>query len=219
MIKKSIGWLLEKLLNLFDREIKREDIRDYVRGEYKLFQKAEGLNPAYEADLAELADMLNDLGWLEGKKGASSKKENDTRMDAGWLAQFKDKKVYSRGVLLPGSGRYLDLLDETARGAERKLAADCMEKILRHVEVKREKSLRKFTEEIGDRQAWLERLDISLLFSRTARRHHDLRFLNASLKMNEWYLHELRNSTQAEIKLRLLLALAEQEKSAGELLV
>lgn len=218
MIKTLIGWLLEKLLILFDHEAGREDVRSYVCKKYNRFQKAGHPSRAYLADLAELTELMKDLGWLENEKDITRKKDKDTRVDTHWLEQFKNKKAFSRGALLPGSGKYLDLLDETTHGEDKALVADAMEKLLRHVEVKREKSLRKFTEDIGERQAWLERLDISLLFSRAARRHRDLRFLNASLKMNEWYLRQITPPELDEVNARLLLALAEQEKSAGELL-
>ena len=218
MIKRLTGRLLEKLAALFSHETSREDIEGYVCGQYRRFQKKGHLSPACLADLAELSGLMNDLGWLEGEKDKVGKKEGDTRVDIRWMEQFKNKKIFSRGALLPGSGKALDLLDESDRGKDKTLVADTMEKLLRHVEVKREKSLNKFAEEIGERQVWLERLDVSLLFSRAARRHRDLRFLNTSLKMNEWYLRQIKPSALDEVNARLLLALAEQEKSAGELL-
>jgi hypothetical protein len=86
------------------------------------------------------------------------------------------------------------------------------------VEVKRQNALRKFSPILPTEAQWLERCDVSILFSRIARRRGDLRFLNAAFKMNEWYLKELRSLNMDTVQVRLLLALAEQELSAGELL-
>jgi hypothetical protein len=87
------------------------------------------------------------------------------------------------------------------------------------VEVKREKALRKFARETSTEQQWMERCNISILFSRSARRRKDLRFLNTALKMNEWYLREARKMRTDHCAVRFLTALAEQEISARELLI
>ncbi len=98
------------------------------------------------------------------------------------------------------------------------MPAETLENLLRQVEVKRERSLRKFTREISTDQQKLERCDVSILFSRVARRRRDLRFLNAALKLNEWNMHEFKDAANDVCTARLLIALAEQEISAKELL-
>ena len=105
-----------------------------------------------------------------------------------------------------------------ALSASGKQADACMENLLRHVEVKRRQALRKFSPILSIEAQCLERCDVSILFSRFARRRGDLRFLNAALKMNEWYLKEVRSLNMDMVQVRLLLALAEQELSARELL-
>jgi hypothetical protein len=105
-------------------------------------------------------------------------------------------------------------MESNADPTDQKELADILEKLLKHVEVKREHALQKFTQKIPAEQQWLERCDISILFSHTARRWHDLRFLNTALKMNEWYINELGRTSSDLCAARLLIALAEQELSA-----
>ena len=62
-----------------------------------------------------------------------------------------------------------------------------LESILRIVEVKRKKILNAFSQELTDDEKIREGLRISILLSRASRRHRDLRYLNAALKMNDWY--------------------------------
>ena len=207
MIRKALGWLLELLAGLLDREIDPQKIREYIEGKYSSLQDRSDLGKTVEKDLADLRRTMIELGWLSGGQPLyEDVAKSEFQAETGW---------FGRQGLTPGAGQELDRLD--SQGESRQVS-EILEKLLRHVEVKREKSLGKFTQSLTPAQAWLERCNVSILFSRAARRHHDLRFLNAALKMNEWYFQKIGNSRSPEITTRYLLALAEQELSAKELL-
>lgn len=218
MIKRFTGWFLEKLVGLLSYDPGPEDIRRFVQEHFQRFKEDERSKIENQADLTVLQVCMIDLGWLDHRQKVSTPKHEVGEIDQQWLTCLKDKKIFTKGVLQPGSGKYLDMLDEAAQSTEKALTADVLEKLLRHVEIRREKSLGKFTKDITEEQNWIEKFDISILFSRTARRHNDLRFLNAAMKMNEWYMAKLKTSKLDKSMARLLLALAEGEISARELL-
>lgn len=218
MVKRLSGWILERLIGLFDRNPDQGDIRAFIERHYTRLWGKKNLPEECMHDLVRLERLLVELGWESPglEEAASEKRTEESHPEQ--FAHLRDKEVFGLEGLQPGCGQYLDKLDQSAKNNERAVAADIMERLLRHVEVRREKSLSKFCAGISEEQQWMERYDISILFSRTARRHHDLRFLNAALKMNEWYLGRINSSAPNERLARLLLALAEQELSAREML-
>jgi hypothetical protein len=86
------------------------------------------------------------------------------------------------------------------------------------VEIKRKKALQTFSQDLSADNMFIEGLSISILFSRAARRHADLRFLNATLKMNDWYFPKFRSKVGGKPIIYYLVALTEQELSVAELL-
>ncbi len=209
MPKRGMGRLLDRMLSVFDHEIGTEDVRVMVEEGYHHLACQGALSIEAREDLGLLGNLLAKLGWKT--YGNPAKLAVKLPSPSG----FKDmstENCFVRGALRLGCGRYLDALSSTGEEADASV-----ESLLRHVEVKRQRALRKFTRELADEAQWLERCDVSILFSRFARRRHDLRFLNAAFKMNEWYLKEIRGASGV-VQARQLVALAEQELSAQELL-
>ncbi|MDK2979797.1 MAG: hypothetical protein PWQ55_144 [Chloroflexota bacterium] len=209
MLKRGAGRVLDGALRAFDQQLTAQEVRDFVEAGYHRL--------ACQGDLAE--EARQDLRLLEGLMAGMDWQTYGTalapQVDRPSPEAFKDLTVencYVRGVLQPGCGRYLDVLSGTGPQADA-----CLEKLLRHVEVKRRKALRKFNRELSAEDQWLERCDVCILFSRFARRRKDLRFLNAAFKLNEWYFREISAASET-VQVRQLLSLAEQEASAGELL-
>jgi hypothetical protein len=92
-----------------------------------------------------------------------------------------------------------------------------MERLLRHVEVRRKDSLPTHpTHSDQDRQ--LIRHDIALCFVTAARRWDDVRFLNAALKLNDWSYRSYRGRAIMPSLSRYLLALTECELALREVL-
>ena len=113
-------------------------------------------------------------------------------------------------------GNYLDILDHSNKDHLAFVKA-AMESLLKHVEIKRKKFLKAFSHNLSIREMFLEGLAISVLFSRYAYRHKDLRFLNTAFKINDWAFPKLKRENNSKSLSLFLLALTEQEKSAQEL--
>ncbi len=214
MIKKALGWLLGLMAGWFDHETSVENVREFVEKHYRSLALKQNLPEETRNDMAQLRKLLLQLGWQAGEKADLNVKEKEKTGQAPLdFADLNPANCFERGVLRPGCGRYLDQF--STANAERDVL---MQRLLRHVEVKRQASLQKFSQELPAEAQWLERCDISILFSHYARRTRDLRFLNAAFKLDEWNIKMMRRSLSDAGRVRLLLALAEQEISAKELL-
>jgi hypothetical protein len=204
-----MGCVLEGMLRSFEHEISAQDVRATVEEGYHRLACKDDLAQDARLDLGLLENLMGELGWQ--MYGAPTSFET-TLPSTAEFEEMSVESCFAHGVLQPGCGRYLDALSSSGTQADA-----LIEGLLRHVEVKRQNALRKFSPILSTQAGWLERCDISILFSRFARRRGDLRFLNAALKMNEWYLKESHGASET-VQARLLLALAEQELSAQELL-
>lgn len=218
MIKNFMDFGLKLLLAKFDESVNANEVREYVMEHYARLTRSGMAGEALDQELTRLEQLLLQLGWI--KSGARREISEEIREKGDWQGYnwLAEDACFSKDGLEPGCGQFLDWMEASTEQENGQLVSDNLENLLRHVEVKREKSLRKFTREITDGQKILERCDISILFSRTARRRHDLRFLNAALKMNEWFMRELKHASNDVCMSRLLIALAEGEISARELL-
>ena len=143
---------------------------------------------------------------------ATSGIQNRLHSARTWLADCTHKGVVSKSVVKRDAGKMLDTIRSHAN--EPTELKPHLEKLLRHVEVRRERCLTDFdppTATLSDR--WRQLLDVAILFSRYARQHRDIRFLNAALKLGDWALDGGAERLGPEIDARLLLSLAEQEAS------
>lgn len=134
-----------------------------------------------------------------------------------WTGSLPQGKVVSGQHIQPGSGRFLSVLLQEARPDQEDFLKRSLESLLRHVETRRKTSLC-LTEPRAAHEAWLEKHDVSILFSRGARRFQDLRLLNAAAKLNDWAFRAHRRLHPGRALIRYLLALAEYERTARELL-
>ncbi len=150
---------------------------------------------------------------------SKTREETESTEDArGWLGRSRAGKVFSSGVLVVGAGQHLDRLEQHGTQRERAWARENIEVLLRQVEVRRKRWLLRTRPESKADGLWLEWHDVAVLFSRFARRNGDLRILNASFKLNDWAFPIHQGKVAPYRLARYLLALAEQEAAAGELL-
>ncbi len=218
MIKKLLDTPLRLLLAKFDTSVDADTVREYVLRQYGRLSQAAKVDKVLDRELTTLESLLLQLGWIGLPAKRMVSEDISKRKDwqgYNWLAE---DNCFGRDGLEPGCGQFLDWMDGSVNQDNQQILTDTLENLLRQVEVRRKKSLSKFTREISIDQKRLERCDVSILFSRAARRRHDLRFLNAAFKMNEWYMHEFSRAANDACSARLLIALAEQEISAKELL-
>ncbi len=125
---------------------------------------------------------------------------------------------FTRDAFVPGLASALDWMDAHGSADQKAFAALWLEKLLRHVEVRRKSCLPVLTASVFADQLWLERHAIAALFCRVARRHHDLRFLNAAFKLNDWAFTDPQSKSSPALLSAFLQALEEQETAARELL-
>jgi hypothetical protein len=157
--------------------------------------------------------------WPTGSLKFGAEDEISRDYFSAWLAGLPGGRIIIGKAIVAGAGRNLDLLDEEDDPQLRGFLTLSLEGLLRHVEVKRRDCLSEFYPPLRAEEFWLQRHDISILFSRHARRRGDLRMLNAAFKLNDWaYPHYCRNALRAPLA-RYLLALTEQEIAAKELMV
>jgi hypothetical protein len=219
MIRKAAGWFLDKLISWMEKKERRVDARSFVEEHYTKFLKDISLTPGVRRDLHKLESLMVRLGWLQITTFSDYFIKEEQVIDADWLEKFESHQVISKGILVAGTGKYLDYLDEHPSPKNKLLVSTTLEDLLRHTEVKREQSFARFRTDLSKGQIDLERHTISILFSQAACRHNDLRFLNAAFKLNEWRMKDRIYRSNKENLARYMLALAEQELAAKELLV
>jgi len=139
-----------------------------------------------------------------------------------WAERLPDSKVVIRGAIMPGTGRYLDALSADALDSS-EFVKGAFESLLRHVEIRRRRSLNLDQHDTGydisghvDR--WIERHCVAVALSRYATRTGDVRFLNASLKLNDWAFPSHRKIAVSPRLVHFLRSIAEQERAARTLL-
>ena len=133
------------------------------------------------------------------------------------LINFNPENLLKKGVLKKGVGEYLITLLETPKENEEYLLEN-IEKIMRHIEIKRYNSLDKFDTELSVQEKWLEKHNMAIAFARYSRKYNDYRVLNTVFKLNEWAYSHYQKKTDAVRLSRYLCALFEQEKSVEEML-
>ncbi len=144
------------------------------------------------------------------------KKEITVEEFEAWQAALEKGRVINKGVLLPRSASML-LMVLTSTERDSDFIEENMELLLRHVEVKREQALKKYTEPLSKKAGWEERCKVGMLFSAFAGQNKDWRFLNGALKLNEWLWKEYYRPFSGLSSLPLLATLVEQEVVFKEL--
>lgn len=197
-----------------DRHLTQSDVREFLLKKYELLRDfPEGI------EMEKLKALLVRMGWV-GTEIAVEKDISYSKNEIGdaisWMEKLDGDHVITRGIMVAGAGVNLDILD--AFDSEMDWVHIQAQRLLQHVESRRSKSLTSYTTEINDQQIFAEKSAVSVFFSRYARRHGDLRFINTAFKLNEWLMTDYRRIQGLDHQVRFLLALAEQENSAKELL-
>ena len=206
---------------VFDGCLSDSEIKDFVLKKYKGLNIGNQKSEYLESELIDLKTNLVILGWNEQDEPIKSKKKNNNEADRPrviqWFMDLNNGRVIDQGIIAKGAGANLDWLDENDED-KNGLKATAIESILKIVEIKRKKIFNAFSRELTGDERTREGLWISILLSRASRRHADLRYLNAALKLNDWYYPIFRKAHPERSLVYYLLALTEQERSAAELL-
>jgi len=216
VIRRFTAALIDAVLRRLDRSASAADQYTCLRNPLLTFaRQPQKWDAPTQNDLYQAWQSAAEMGVLSGDQPFTGGRPwpyvslDDAKL---WFAALPGGKPFAKAGFSAGLGQCLDVLDSSGHPA----APDLFERTLRHVEVKRQDCL---SSPIGDAPTslWLERHDVTLAFCRVTRRHNDLRFLNAALKMTDWYAKRYRSagSHPAE-SARFLLALAVQEACARE---
>jgi len=218
MIRKVLARLLESCAKHLDGFAQPEEIKTTILKGVSELRIPDNADAKLQKEMDDLKALLRQMGWLEGDETDLAEAHQSPRPDESWRALLDQERIFdTQGWQAGSAGKLLCLLEESDPLVQQAIHRT-MEALLRHVEVKRQKSLQKFQPPLTRPQQRLERHAISILFSRYARQKGDLRFLNAALKMNEWFAKQDPRKTSMLEKACRLRALAEQELSARELL-
>jgi len=218
MMRKVLARLLESCAKRLEGFTPPEEIKTTIlKGVFEL-RIPDNADAKLQKEMDDLKALLWQLGWLKEEQIVLTEAHPLLKPDENWRALLDQERIFDAQGWQGGSaGKLLCLLEESDPLVQQAIKRT-MEALLRHVEVKRQKSLQKFQPPLARPQQRLERHAISILFSRYARQKSDLRFLNAALKMNEWFAKQDPRKTSMLEKVCRLRALAEQELSARELL-
>ena len=217
--------IVSKIASFFTRIsegcLSDSEIKDFVINKYKGLNIEQLKSEDIESGLIELKTNLAILGWIELDEPVQIEEKNNKETDRHNIVQsfmdLKNGKMIDQGIIAKGAGANLDWLDENNEDPNGfKMMA--LESILRFVEVKRKKIINAYSRELNRDEKIREGLRISILLSRASRRHDDLRYLNAALKMNDWYYPIFRKALTEKSLVYYLLALTEQERSSAEML-
>jgi hypothetical protein len=182
----------------------------------------ESLSSRALSDLALAEKCLAEVKLIDAPPMYASNPEDDAgllKSARAWSVSLTPRGVLDCGRFAVGAGAFLDVLHAQGSIDEQVFALAQAERLMRHVEVKRDLALLHSFPESGRGEMILERLDVAILFARIAMRRRDLRFLNTAFKMNDAYLKQFgRVRLAADRRVRFLLSLAEQERAAGALL-
>jgi len=219
-------WLINQVEKVSNRSHSGEQIKDFVLKKYSWL--VDGLGDMAEPNKAEIAhdlwqiyEVLFALGWVNTRTNLFNTYRAGKQISPSALLAWKkglwDGKVIRAGVVKAGAGFYLNQFVLKAKNNQGSFVLDNLESLLKHVETRREHCLEAFDSIVNENSIWLERLNIDLLFARIARRKKDPRFLNAALKLNDWYFSYFQRKATLPEMVRFLLVLTEQELAFKEL--
>ena len=213
--------ILNLIRKQLDKSLTSEEIQKFVLKKYTKICCDQKQPKETIKVLSEIQDNLNFLKWTEVCEKFQvlnpDQKMESMKEALNWVNELVNGRVINRGIVAKGSGYYLDYLDVNVP-QKNKFVIDSMEILLKHVEVKRKKTLNSLPSETPYSQTLIEVAALSLLFSRFAKRHTDLRFLNASFKINDWCFSKFQKLECGKPIIYYLYALTEQERCAVEML-
>jgi len=212
---------LSFLTHEFKGFLSDSETKEFILGKYGDLNFDQQKSGVFEKELFQIRMNLAALGWIELKDSFPIEKKLNDRNGRSivyqWFTNLKNGRIIEQGIIANGAGENLDWLDENNEDLDGH-KAEAIESILKIVEVKRKKTMEAFSRELTYDEKVQEGLRISILISRASRRHKDLRYLNAALKLNDWYFSICRKTKSKQTQVFYLLALTEQERSVAEML-
>lgn len=212
MLQRLAKWLLPPAIRWLDDSVPATDLEQFLHANLEAVMVA-NWQAAYDR---ELVTRLHDQ--FGGPVPMAPLPDPATEQAAlaaaeSWLQTTSSRNVLERGVLLAGSADHLRvLLNAQLDRDKRGWLDDQLERLLRHVETRRQESLQTFSPALDKAAAWNERHAVTRLFLQITRFRSDLRFLNAALKLNDWAFKAHRKLSANDPRLlRYISNLVEQQ--------
>ena len=219
-------WVINQVEKVSNRSHSGEQIKDFALKKYgwvadNVGKIAEPNKAEIAYDLWQIHEKMFALGWVNTRNNPfnayRSKKQISPAALLAWEKGLWDGKVIRAGVVKAGAGFYLNQSAFKEKAFRDSFVSENLEILLKHVETRRKHCLEAFDSIANENSIWLERFNIALLFARVARRKRDPPFLNAALKLNDWYYFYFQRRATLPETVRFLLALVEQELAFKEL--
>ena len=170
-------------------------------------------------ELARVTQAANELGLCDpefrGSTEGSFVEEPSTEYIHIWRDSLPDGSVLTKKGLVHQTGRMLLRLLAVEDSSNDAFIHDSLERLLRHVEVRRKACLQP-NPPLSWSETWIEKHDIAYLFCVHARNSRDFRFLNGAMKLNDWGYRAYRRNASVEQTLSLVRAILEQELILAE---
>jgi hypothetical protein len=213
MLQRLAKWLLPPAIRWLDDSIPAEELAQFLTAKLNAVLPVSTWNdPHDQALIVRLRDQFGGPVPLAPITDSTSVQAALAAAHS-WLQATAPRQIVERGVLVAGSADHLRVLlnSELDQPTLAWLLEQC-ERLLRHVETRRQESLQKFTPALDKLAACQERHAVTRLFLQIARVRDDLRFLNAALKLNDWaYRAHRRLPADDSRLLRYLGNLVEQQ--------
>jgi len=132
-----------------------------------------------------------------------------------WKESLPDGGVLTKQGLVHQTGIMLVRLLATQDSSNDSFVHGSLERLLRHVEVRRKACLQPHPP-LSWSEKWIEKHDVAFLFSLHARESRDFRFLNGAMKLNDWGYRVYRRNVSLEHSLSFVRAVLEQELILAE---
>ena len=197
MIRRLLAGILNFLIRWADDSVPNEELQKRLLRAFSIALHRYQEDPSKfsaraSADLAGTASDLAKAGLINQVPTELQSLAATANLDLGtaraWRSRLSENKMLIKSTFAVGSGEMLDALDEAGNEEENTFVSACLESLLRHVEVKRKKSLTLTFPVITGSDLFIERQRVILLFCRAASRRKDYRLLNAVFKLNDWSL-------------------------------
>lgn len=215
MTRHWIEPLVQVVESWFDDTVSAVEYQRFVRRSIDRLGdalKGPGEPPPWAAELRLAVDNLgqtslavSDSFVFKNAGGLSLPTQEEAR---AWLKKQDIKQFIKHGTVERFTAKHILVLVEHQHGEQDLEIKGFIEKMLRHVEVRRKDCLRlRHGGSLADR--WFERHDASILMALSAREFNDLRYLNVAMKLMDWALPVHRRSVPADLLARYILAISE----------
>lgn len=219
MIRKNLAKLiLSNVLPLFDDTIPPEKLHHFLlenleKNIHELNRSPSSFSPQSHHQLLRILSLCQSLdmdtpiitGFLP--KPLPTLSTDEAR---AWIQQLPNQRVLNLQKLFPHAGDKLCQILEINEPEFLSFLNKNTEFLLKHIEVKRQTCFS--ASNLTNTELWLQKNNISILFSRFSRITNDLRFLNTALKLNDWnFNHHQHQPPTSPRLISFILALAEAE--------